>query len=622
MKRWVTTAAALLCLALLAAAGGCSRIARIDQDGTNPPETDAPETDVPGTNAPDFTGLLSPETDVPETEPTAPDPGPRKPDFTMDELYEKNGIRDLLAAHDCVTVTQSPGSDGESVNSFWMKDGELAYYYVNTITYAGWDGEPMTGVYQGGTYRGVVFEVHPEQPVTANLWLDPFSEESGFSDGNPGDFLRSYLPGYVVGEPEVVNEDGALVTVLVHESATDQSGGEIALVNRITVERETLAVRAMEWEYEMDGETWADSLVVDYDGERLGTDVLEDWEGTRTVGFEMITETGAEDRVLTLPGLWRMNIWTWQDWMVSDEYAVPGIDSYVVEPGSGSVTLYVRDEANLPADTPEGAGWDALGFTRDALIEANRITNLTVKYGTVTVSETAEYGESAVSFFRYGEPIVMYAQSTVLFEGAEEAGWPYGSVATGDMNFTVMPQGVLASAVPDGGNADPGILITGTNAEGEFYTNDLYIAGSILEGDVTDVSRENGTVTFRVESWYVMGDRNLTYFYTVDEETLQLLSWGEYLGEWSCAVSVGETIPFEAEFAKAFADTRTVTYHAQLAGEARDYVYIVPSSWSFTLSLYGDQVSFTADAAGLIPVDNLIPADGKSYEIWVSDAVG
>lgn len=620
MKRWVRTVSAMLCLGLLAAAGACRRIARIDQDGT-----DSPETAAPVTNAPDFAGLLSPETDAPDTVPPetdAPDHGPQTPDFSLDELYEKNGIRALLASHDSVTVTQSPGSDGVSVNSFWMKDGELAYYYINTITYDGWDGEPMTGVYQGGRYRDVEFEVHPGEPVTANLWLDPFGDDSDSAASDPGDFLRGYLPGYVVGVPEVVKEDGGLVTILVHESASDQSGGEISLVNRITLERETLAVQSMEWEYEMDGETYADSLTVEYDGERLGTDVLEDWEGTRTVGIEMITETGAEDRALTLPELWRMNIRTGQIWMISDEFAVPGIDSYTVEPGSGSVTLYVRDEANLPVDTPEGAGWEELGFTRSALIEANRITNLTVKYGTVTVSETAEYGESAVSFFRYGEPIVMYAESTVFFEGAEEAGWPYGSAAIGDIDFTVMPQGVLASAVPDGGNEDPELLITGRNAEGEFYRNDLYIAGSVLEGDVTDVSRENGTVTFMVESFYVMGDRNLTYFYTVEEETLRLLSWGEYLGEWSCSVAVGETIPFEAEFAAAFADTRTVTYHAQLAGEERDYLYIVPSSWFFTLSLYGDQVSFTSDAAGLIPVENMIPPDGLDYEIWVSDAAG
>ena len=621
MKRWVTTVSLLLCLAL-PAAGGCRRITRIDQAGTDTTEAASPETTAPGTGVPDFAGLLSPETDTPEPDPTAPDPGPKTPDFTMDELYEKNDIIALLASHDSVTVTQSPGSDGESINSFWMKDGELAYYYVNTITYAGWNGEPMTGVYQGGTYRGVGFEVHPEEPVTANLWLDPMSEESGFSDGNPGDFLRSYLPGYVVGEPEVLNEDGALVTILVHESAADQSGEEIALVNRITVDRETLAVQAMEWEYEMDGETWADSLVVDYDGERLGTDILEDWEGTRTVGFEMITETGAESRVLTLPEIWRMNIWAWQDWMVSDKYAVPGIDSYVVEPGSSSVVLYVRDEANLPVDTPEGAGWDALGFTRDVLIEANRITNLTIKYGTVTVSETADYGEGETSFFRYGEPIVMYNTFRSFFDEGGEVETAYGSAAIGDLDFTVMPAGVLASAIPDGGSPDPAILIAGTNAEGEFYANDLYIAGSVLEGDVTDVSRENGTVTFRVESYYVIGDRNLTYVYTVDEETLRLLSYGEYEGEWSCSVTVGETIPFEEEFARAFADTREVRYHTQLAGEAREYLYIVPASWSFTLTVYKEGASFTSDAAGLSHVENLIPPDGQSYEIWVSDAAG
>ena len=36
--------------------------------------------------------------------------------------------------------------------------------------------------------------------------------------------------------------------------------------------------------------------------------ILEDWEGTRTVSVELITEAGTDSRALVLPGLWRMNI--------------------------------------------------------------------------------------------------------------------------------------------------------------------------------------------------------------------------------------------------------------------------------------------------------------------------
>ena len=615
MKRTVRTAAALLGLILLLpAAGGCLKIEHIDLQ-----EVNGPETDPQGTNAP---VPDAPGPDTPETEAPAPDPGPDMPEFTLDELYEKNDIRVLLASHDSVTVTRSPGSDSVGVNSFWMMDGELVYYYVNTVTYDGWDGEPMTGVYQGGIYRGLEFEVHPDEPVTVNLWISPDAEENGFVPADAEGFISGFLPGYVTGEPVLTASDEKTFTVQISELAADEGGAEVECVNTLTLDRETLAVQAMEWEYDMYGETYSDSFTVTYDGERLGMDILEDWEGTRTVSVELITEAGTDSRALVLPGLWRMNIWTWSSWFVSDEFAVPGSDSCTVAPGGGSVTLWVRDEANMPVDTPEGEGWDALGFTRDALIEANRITNLTVKYGTVTVSETAEYGDGKTSFFRYGEPVVMYNTFTSFFDDGTPVETAYGSAAIGDLDFTVTPAGVLASAIPGTELPDPDYLKMYSNAEGEFYRNDLYIAGAVLEGDVTDVSRENGTVTFLVESAYLMGDRNLIYFYTVDEESLRLLSYGEYEGEWSCSVAVGETIPFEEEFARAFADTRELRYHTRLAGEEREYLYIVPASWSFSLTVYGEGASFTSDAAGLSPVENLVPPDGQSYEIWVSDAVG
>ena len=101
MGRWVKTASALLCLVLLLAVGGCREIARIDQDGT-----DSPETAAPVTTAPDFSGLLSPETDAPDTVPPetdAPDHGPQTPDFSLDELYEKNGIYRRMAEQQIVS---------------------------------------------------------------------------------------------------------------------------------------------------------------------------------------------------------------------------------------------------------------------------------------------------------------------------------------------------------------------------------------------------------------------------------------------------------------------------------------------------------------------------------------
>ena len=160
MKRYARTVSALAALLLLTAAG-CLRIQQIGTE--NGPETDAP--DPPAVGAPE-----TDEPDSPGTDPASPETDGGAPDFTLEDLNERNDIRALLASHDTVTVTRIPGEDSTSVNCFWMKDGELAYCYVNTVTYAGWDdGEPMTGVYRGGWYRGLDFEVHPEEPVTVTL---------------------------------------------------------------------------------------------------------------------------------------------------------------------------------------------------------------------------------------------------------------------------------------------------------------------------------------------------------------------------------------------------------------------------------------------------------------------
>lgn len=611
MKRYARTVSALAALLLLTAAG-CLRIQQIGTE--NGPETDAP--DPPAVGAPE-----TDEPDSPGTDPASPETDGGAPDFTLEDLNERNDIRALLASHETVTVTRIPGEDSTSVNCFWMKDGELAYCYVNTVTYAGWDdGEPMTGVYRGGWYKGLDFEVHPEEPVTVTFWLSPSAAGGGLETTDPASFLTGYLPGYVTEEPRVVASDGETVTILVNEIMADETGEDLPCVNRITVDRDTLEIRSLEWEYDMYGEHYADGLTVAFDGERIGKESLDAWEGTRTVSFDFITETGTEDAEFVLPEEWRMDVWAAEGWMVSGEYSVPGGDSFTVSPGTGGMTLWVRDEANLPVDVPEGEGWDTLGFSRSELTEANRITNLTARYGTVTVSETAEYGESDTSFFRYGEQIVMIGTFRSFFAEGEETEASYGSA--GDLDFSLLSEGVAASAIPGGELPEPEYVALYTNAEGEFYRNDLFIAGSVPEGDVIQAERENGVVTFLVEAAYETGDRRPVYFFAVEEETLRILSYGEYEGEWSCTASFGETVPFAEEYERAMEDTRTLTYHTQLGGEARDYLYVVPSSWSFSLSLGGEGIAFTSDEAGLQPAENRIPADGEDHEIWVSDAKG
>ena len=605
----VKTLSALLTVCLtLAAAAGCFKIERIDS-------ADMPGT--PGTpDTPDRTETAaSPGQEPPNIPPADPEPAPEPEPggigFTMAELAEKNDIRRLLTLYDSVTVRQE-FLQGSGAYSFWMLEGELVEYYVNTVTYEGWgDGEPMTGVYQGGWHRGLDFEVHPDRPVTATVWLSADREDGGVGRFDPSGYIRDNLPSFVTGEPELLEEDGETLTVRVEEIASDGAGGEVAVVSRVTVQRDTLAVLSMESSYTLGGVDYTDGFTVEYGGERLGLDVMKDWEGTRTVSFDFTTETGTQDFDLTVPETWRLEVWGTSVWYVSGDISKPGRDEYAVAPGTGSVTLYIRDEANFPKVLP---GWDALGFTRDELLEANRIWNLTGQYGTVVVREASELQawENTVSFFRWGDSIVQVAESV---SGGGELPLLSGNI--GLLMFSRGDGGYAATAVLGEAEAE-------AHENEEIIVNDRYLEQYVPEGPVSDAARGNdGSLYFKITDEHGEPLENgdpVVSDCVAEGGTRLLLSIDSSAGR-RVTVSAGEEVPFAPDFARMFETARTVAVHAILGGEEREYRYTLPADWPLTI-IAEDGAQFYSDPGLTAPAAPFIPADGLPYELWVSTAKG
>ncbi len=651
MKRFLQKRAPALLALLLAAAllflSGCLKIE------TGGPEEPVPKPAGPENPSPEPDPAGSPETDAPETEaPGSPDPvpepepdppsGPPEIDFTLDDIRAANTLTALLSAYRCLTVRTESNGGVSHAYTFWNQDGSRFGYIVDTYTAVLVEtesGESVPAKTESGMYRGLEFAVYPDLCPVAELRVPDLrteAERTAEFDRSTEDFLADILPTEQVGEIKLLAYDEVTLTVGIDEMLDFGEEEHVPCAYRITLDRNTLALRAEELEYGVKRlEDIGGSVTVEYNGEKPegAVSAAEDWEGTRTVTFEVVTQSQTGTFSVTLPGRWLLRLAANQGIYISTDPANPGGNGYGwVGAGTGSVTVWVRDEANLPIDVPEdpdGPGSGGLnadpektalpGFTLEELIEANRITNLTRKYGTVSTLQSGEFGETLTSFFRNGEEIVLYTEASNDYGGVTET-VKYGSV--GDVDFTLSEDGISLSVFPGGVYVDPEVRTT--NADGEYYMYDLYVAGGVLtEGEIYDVKTGDGTVSFKITE--VLGaerDDTVTYSYVVDAESLLIREYGSETGGWTLTVTVGEEIPFRKEFEAAYAETRKVLCHALLYGQEGDYLYTVPASWSFFLTVSDEYASFTADPEGLIPFENRIPPDGKDYEFWVSDAKG
>ena len=161
-----------------------------------------------------------------------------------------------------------------------------------------------------------------------------------------------------------------------------------------------------------------------------------------------------------------------------------------------------------------------------------------------------------------------------------------------------------------------------TDRDGEYFSSNINLISLLIGGEAVECTEADDTYTVRVvitegeNAEYVR-----SYLCTVDKDTLAIRSLEEEDGFYSCTVEYGgDPIPFAGVLEKAMQKTRTLTYHLTIGGEDMDRVYKVPSDWPFSLGVY--EMTFWKDAAHTAETENLVPADGKDYEFWVTEGTG
>ncbi len=563
----------------------------------------------------------------PQTEPQTGNDGPEEPgpgsapafelNFTLENVYEQNLISNLLRWHDSVTFRQDVNGYPH-LESFWLRDGDRVMISMNSGTYE--DGTTYEA--RSGSYRGFDFYDEDEGAVTAGKWV---TAEELVTEDWIDTYIAEYLPARLDGDIKIIAEDGDLCTVEMNEILESAEEGSVPCKNTMVLNKYTLDIQSYEWEYTLEGTTYIGSFCLEYDGEKLGEDLLSAWDETRTVTVEVASEAAGErTETFEFPTKWNLTFLPDEGIsLICPEYG--NIENNVFLPNdTADVTVYGYDTANLP--TGEDSGGETLSdlpFSFDDMVEANRITNLTDKYGTVNVEENMTYGTVLTSFFRQDGTIVRHAEATVSamdygLEASEGESFRTGYGSIGKMRYEFSSEsGFLYYAPLSTLYDEEDYLFVDKNAKGEHYDNDLYLTESLLFGQIESVEQKaDGTVVFRYRYDYdETGEEIITY--TVSAQTLEIKSI--LMGDGSAiTVLPGDEVPFAEELKTYFSDTREFLCH--FSGDV-DMTYEVPSAWEFTVGYY-DDVTCYSDEARKQEVENRFPADGQNREIWVKAAMG
>ena len=586
MPKFRFTAALLAALLLATSLTGCLRIQKIDPAKT-PEKPDSPQGN----------GITEPGTDPTEI----------PVNFDLDLLVQENSITTLLQWNDSVTVRRDYDG-GSDIDSFWKMDGERVCITKNEFS----DGTFA----MAGNYRGFDFYVFPDR-VTASKWVT--AEASDSVEDWVDNSINRYFPSALSEDIVITAEEGDYYTVRLVEDLDLGDGRTTPCVNTVVVNKGTLFVKTFAWEYFDDDTRYYGSFEVEYNGERLGEDVMEAWEGFREITLDIETEAGARTESFVFPGLWQLRCLPDEGILLSSPDGLEEDGTILIDANTGSATVYARDEAHLPAQETggDGAASEELPFSLDDVIEKNRITNLLSQFGSVSMLIAGEGGEQKTSFFRRGDEIVRVEEMNGIFE---EETYSFTSGSFGAYHFEIDSEGAakLSVELPDPEEGD--YLFTDTNADGEHYENDHYLTSGLLFaslGTICDVKESADTVSFRLTFDYGDGitDGN---DYVIDRETLLIRSIGYDMEGMTGAMEYGMEIPFAEVLDEAYAETRDIFVHYQDAGEVH---YEIPAAWAFSVGYY-DEVGCWEDEGFHVPMENLIPGDGENYEFWVTRGLG
>ena len=255
--------------------------------------------------------------------------------------------------------------------------------------------------------------------------------------------------------------------------------------------------------------------------------------------------------------------------------------------------------------------------TVENIAEANRITVLTRKYGTVSVHASSGGEFVDTDFFRYDGTV-----AKIEVRGSGDA-VESRSGSYGDLIFDFLEDGsVHAQAAVAGFAGDPPDVDL-TDAEGETYADNAFLLYPILSGETHIAAEKRGVLSVWTSLEGTAGDtEDPVSFSEIDEKTLVIRKTEQNWNTWTTTVECGkDPDPAADVFREAMKNTRTLRYHVWLETEESEYEFEVPADWSFSLEVWGD-ITFYSDAGQTKVIDNYVPADGEDREIWVSDAKG
>ncbi|MBO7405836.1 MAG: hypothetical protein J6V24_12820 [Clostridia bacterium] len=484
-----------------------------------------------------------------------------------------------------------------------MSDGECVSITQNLFD----DGTSA----MAGNYRGFDFYVYEDDWTAASKWVT--AEEMDFS-GWIDNSINGYFPTALSEDMVITAEEGDYYTVRLVEDLDLGDGRTTPCVNTAVVNKGTLFLKSFAWEYYVDETRYYGSFEVEYNGERLGTDVIEDWEGFRMITIDVLTEGGARTETFEFPGRWQLRCLPDEGIILSSPDGIEEEGTVLIGANTGAATVYARDAANTLSTDPGGEATEGLPFSLAEMMDRNRVTNLLDEFGSLSlVTHSPDYEQTKGFFLRNGE-IAEYYEVVGDFEGEELR---YGSGSFGGYNFDVEPDGniTLYAQVPSADEEEYAF----TN---DSYVNDYYLIDALqfgAFGNISNIGESEDTYSFRFNFAYDGAEDANDYLdYEVDKGTLFLktITYG-YDG------SVAEVIPsWDSDIPdmidEAFADSRDIFVHYEGVGEVH---YEVPAAWSFRLG-YFEEVSCWEDEACKTPMENFIPGDGENYEFWVTQGVG
>lgn len=237
-----------------------------------------------------------------------------KLDFSLMELMEANCISNLLTNYKSVTSTDRTDNMTFSA-SYFLKDGAPAQiiqwkYDSGEVSYGGW-------------YRGYEISKSEDGRVTASIAIDKITETEAFPYE---EVFLSYMRDVTI---ELVREQEDCYVLAAKSIYSDPADND---VSTLTVDKETLAIRRIQFESEMDGEV---EINITYDTYVDGMELLDGFGGklkTVTVVTDIVLENGRSNVTVQkqLPANWELRPYAYEEtalYLDADstvEYKYPG----------------------------------------------------------------------------------------------------------------------------------------------------------------------------------------------------------------------------------------------------------------------------------------------------------